>query len=166
MNKQGAPYSTQTLKGNPQEEEAGISMTFMRNSSSINSPSFLKENLVGDRTRNFSYREQKKQCSVMHFIRHYLRIWAGLILTWDLSDSNFYRIIDFSSTGTKNDLCCWYFRWCLIIFPSSFMWILKGKSDWCRTGGSSYLWQVRQSRPSVLWLHFTQWIFSSWVLNH
>lgn len=30
MNNQGAPDSTQTLKGNIQEGEAGISMTFMR----------------------------------------------------------------------------------------------------------------------------------------
>lgn len=64
MDKQGAPDSTRTLKGNVQEGEAEISMTFMRKLIEYQLSQFPKENLVGDRTRNFSYREQKKQCNL------------------------------------------------------------------------------------------------------
>lgn len=54
MDKQGAPDSTQTLKGNIQEGEAGISMTFMRNFIKHRQSQFPKENLLVDRTGNFS----------------------------------------------------------------------------------------------------------------
>lgn len=62
MDKQGAPDSPQTLKGRTQEGEAGISMAFMRKLIKHQQSQFPKENLVGDRTRHFSYRQQKKQC--------------------------------------------------------------------------------------------------------
>lgn len=54
MDKQGAPDSTQTLKGNIQEGEEEISMTFMRKIIKHQQSQFPKENLVGNRTRNFS----------------------------------------------------------------------------------------------------------------
>lgn len=64
MDKQGAPDSTQTSQGNIQEGEAEISMTFMRKLIKHQQSQFPKENLVEDRARNSSYREQKKQCSL------------------------------------------------------------------------------------------------------
>lgn len=64
MDKQGAPDSTQTLQGNIQEGQAEISMTFIRKLIKYQQSQFPKENLVGDRTRNSSYREQKKKCSL------------------------------------------------------------------------------------------------------
>lgn len=73
MDKQEAPDSTQTLQGNIQEGEAEISMTFMRKLIKYQQSQFPKENFIGDRTRNSSYREQKKMQS-MHFIWHYLQI--------------------------------------------------------------------------------------------